>query len=120
VLGRFPLFMDACVSGHLIEALQKLGWDCVRAIDLFPEGTPDPIVFAYAAQEQRVFVTNDAPIAALAYAWLAEGRPFRMIFWPQEIYRSSTIGSLARAFEALATQDDPFVNYPIVHLVPRD
>lgn len=113
--------MDACVNGHLIEALQKLGWDIVRAIDVYPEGTSDPVVFAHAAQEGRVFVTNDAPIALLAYTWLAEGRPFRMIFWPQEVYRSTSIGSLVRAFEALAAQaDDPFSKYPVVHLSPHD
>jgi hypothetical protein len=32
--GRFPLFTDACVNGHLVGALIQNGWDLVRAIDL--------------------------------------------------------------------------------------
>lgn len=113
--------MDACVNGYLIEALRKAGWDAVRAIDLYPEGTLDPVVFAGAAEQQRVFVTNDAPIAALAHAWLAEGRSLRMIFWPQDGYTKHSIGSFVRAFEALAARDeDPFTNYSIVYLTLED
>lgn len=39
--GREALFADACVNGHLVEALILRGWDVMRAIDVFPEGT-DP------------------------------------------------------------------------------
>lgn len=116
--GRFPLFTDACVNGHLVAALTQRGWDVVRAVDLFPERTPDPVVFARAAEERRVFVSNDGPIERLALAWLAEARPFRMVFWPQEDYRRWTIGELAEAFEDLAVEDDPFA-YPIRRLRPK-
>ena len=113
--------MDACVNGYLIQALQEAGWDAVRAVDLYPEGALDPIVFAGAAQQERVFVTNDAPIAALAHTWLAEGRSFRMIFWPQEGYTKHSVSSFVRAFEALAARDqDPFSKYSIVYLTPAD
>ena len=88
--GRFPLFTDACVNGHLVDTLIQHGWSLVRAIDLYPERTPDFLVFARAAHEGRVFVTNDGPIERLARSWLIEGRSFRMVFWPQEDYRPSS------------------------------
>jgi len=62
VAGRFPLFTDACVNGNMVEALITQGWDVVRAIELHPERTPDPVVFARAADEGRVLVSNDGPI----------------------------------------------------------
>jgi len=74
VAGRFALFTDACVDGHVVEALARRGWDVMRAIDVSPEGTKDPVVFARAAQEGRVFVTNDGPLIAIATAYLNEGR----------------------------------------------
>jgi hypothetical protein len=116
--SRFPLFADACINGHLIDALSKHGWDVVRAVDLYPDRTPDPVVFGRAAQDGRVFVSNDGPIEHLALSWLVEGRSFRMIFWPQEDYRRWTIGQLLEGFENLAAEDDPFA-YPIRRLKPR-
>jgi hypothetical protein len=55
VAGRFALFTDACVDGHVVEAVARRGWDVMRAIDVSPQGTKDPVVFARAAQEGRVF-----------------------------------------------------------------
>jgi hypothetical protein len=117
VAGRFPLFTDACVNGHLVAALTQRGWDIVRAIDLYPERTPDLAIFARAAQEDRVFVSNDGPIEQLALSWLAGGRSFRMVFWPQDDYGRWTIGELAQGFEALSAEEDPFV-YPLRRLKP--
>lgn len=116
--GREALFTDACVNGHLVEALVLRGWDVMRAIDVYPEKTSDPVVFERAAREGRVFVTNDEGILKAAAEWLDQGRHFRMIYWPQEDYRSWTIGELVEAFEDLAAQDDPF-RYPLFRLRPR-
>jgi hypothetical protein len=106
------------VNGHLVEALVTRGWDVMRAIDVYPERTPDPVVFERAALENRAFVSNDEGILKVAAQWLEESRSFRMIFWPQEDYRAWTIGELVRAFEELAHQDDPF-RYPIYRLRPQ-
>jgi hypothetical protein len=118
VAGREALFADACVNGHLVEALALRGWDVVRAIDVYPERTPDPVVFGHAAREGRVFVTNDEGILKAAADWIEQSRSFRMIYWPQEDYRVWTIGELVQAFEDLAEQADPF-RYPIFRLKPR-
>jgi hypothetical protein len=74
-------------------------------------------VFTRAAEEGRVFVSNDGPIERLARSWLAEGRSFRMVFWPQEDYRRWTIGQLLQGFEELAAEEDPFA-YPFRRLRP--
>jgi hypothetical protein len=87
-------------------------------IDLYPERTPDPVVFARAAEESRAFVSNDGPVERLALIWLGEGSAFRMVFWPQEDYRRWTVGQLVDAFEDLAAEDDPFA-YPIRRLKPK-
>lgn len=49
VSDRFPLFTDADVHGPLIKALTNRGWDVVRSVDTFLEGTDDEILFEYAA-----------------------------------------------------------------------
>ena len=99
--GRFPLYTDANVRGPLVEALRKLGWDVVRAVDIFPEKTSDPVHFEYAARVGRVFVTNDQPAIDIAYRWLREGRRFRgMVTWPQLHYQRMRVGDLVDEFEA--------------------
>lgn len=117
--GRFPLFTDACVNGILGDALIRRDWDVRRAIDSFPEGTSDPPLFERAAEEGRVFVTNDGPLQRMALRWVREGTSFRMIFWRVEDYRLGSIGDFVEAFEALATSEsDPFL-YPIHYLKPQ-
>lgn len=119
--GRFPLYTDADVQGHVVQALRAAGWDVLRAIDVFPEKTLDPIHFAEAARLGRVLVTNDRRMTVIAHTWLDKGRVFRgMITWPQEHYTRASAGAFVRALEAVAAHDDPFANYPVVHLTPRD
>ena len=79
--GRFPLYTDADVNGPVVDALKGHGWDVVRAIDTFPEGTDDEIHFAHAAHEGRVVVGNDLDVKLLAERWCTERRPFRGLVW---------------------------------------
>ncbi len=64
--ARFPLYTDADVHGPLIAALCQRGWDVVRAIDLYPEGTADAVHFERAAKEDRVLLSNDEGMERLA------------------------------------------------------
>ncbi len=116
--GQFPLYTDADVKGAVIEALPQNGWDVARAIEAFPEGTDDDVHFEYAAKDNRVFVTNDQPLKAIAYRWLREDRHFKgVVTWPQEHYKKMTVGYIVSEFERLAEEDEPFC-YPIRHLYP--
>lgn len=113
--GRFPLYLDADVHGPLITALRERGWDVVRAIDLYPQGTADAIHFARAAQESRVLVSNDKGMEIIANRWLAQGHPFRgLILWPQEHYKRIGYGTLVAKIEALF---EPFP-HAVIHLKP--
>lgn len=41
--------------------------------------------------------------------WLAAGRSFKgMVFWEQLLYYEMRAGDFIRAFEALASEDNPF------------
>lgn len=118
--GRFPLYTDADVNGPVVDALRGHGWDVVRAIDTFPEGTDDDVHFAYAAREGRVMVGNDIDVKLLAERWHAEGRPFPgLAWWPRGHYMRMKPGDFLEAFEELAARDDPFAGYPIVHIKPK-
>jgi len=120
VAGRFALFVDEHVQGPLVNALKRQGWDVERAVDVFGQRTDDDVLFAYAAEKGRVFVTNDAPAEAIAIKWLAEGKPFRgLLCWVQEQQKRMTVGDLMEAFELLAAKDDPFRPYPVVHIKPK-
>ena len=117
-MPRFPLFTDNHVRQPLIDGLVLKGWDVQRAIDVFPEGTLDSVLFPYAAEQERVFVTNDNRIPATGEQWLADGKAFTgLIVWELEHHRRLSEGWFIQKFEELAEEDEPFL-YPIRHLNP--
>ena len=117
--GRFPLYTDADVHGPLVQALVRLGWDVMRAVDAFPEGTDDDVHFAHAAQLDRVMLSNDRDVRRLAVAWLRQGRRSRgLIAWPQDHHARMTVADFIEQFDSLAAKDDPF-SYPIQFLKPK-
>lgn len=92
----------------------------LRAIEAFPERTADSVHFEEAARTGRVLVSNDDDQLKLAIQWIASGRHFAgLVTWPQTAYVRARASAFVRAFEALAEQDGPLGNYPIVHLKPR-
>ena len=69
---------DADVHGDIIRGLRRRlpAIDLVRVQDTLPEGTQDPEVLAWAAEENRVLVTNDRnTMVGFAYQRLAAGEP---------------------------------------------
>lgn len=112
--GRFPIFTDENVDGSLIRALIARGWDVMRAVDVFGERTDDAVLFDYAAEHGRVFVTGDRPVEAIAIRWLREGRSYRgMIRCPTG---AMSVGERVAGFDKLAEEEDPFGGYAIVYL----
>jgi hypothetical protein len=61
--------MDACINGHLIEALAREGWDMARAIDLYPEGTPDPL----SSPQPRSKGARSSPTTVPSSGWRWSG-----------------------------------------------
>lgn len=55
------LASDADVHGDIIRGLQRRSpdIDLVRVQDTLPDGTADPEVLAWAADENRILITND-------------------------------------------------------------
>ena len=117
--GRFPVYTDADIHGPVVEALVRRGWDVLRAVDRFRQGTGDLVHFEEAVRLQRVLVSNDSDMKALAEKWLDEGRPFPgLVWWPRKHYARMSASDILDAFEELARQDDPFDRYPIIHVSP--
>ncbi len=113
--GRFALYTDADVQGAVVKALQQAGWDVLRAIDAFPERTPDLTHFERAASLGRVLVTSDDDQRQLARRFYREAKPFPgVVWWPQTQYRLMRPGDFVKRFEEYAQKDDPFVAYPIL------
>ena len=116
--NRFPLYTDEDVHGDVVELLLKRGWDLVRAVDRFPQGTDDSIHFERAAEERRVLVTNDQPSIEEAKRGLLEGKSFTgVVTWPRKHYARMSIGEIVDKIEALTYEEDPFV-YPIRYIRP--
>jgi hypothetical protein len=91
----------------------------LRAVDRFRQGTSDLVHFEEAVRLQRVLVSNDSDMKALAEKWLDEGRPFPgLVWWPRKHYARMSVSDILDAFEAFARQDNPFDQYPIVHVSP--
>jgi hypothetical protein len=119
VAGRFPLLTDIHVHDALVEALRGATWDVLRAVDVLPSNADDEVLFGYAAEHDRVLVTNDRPLEAIAIRWMREGRDFRgLVCWPQKHYRTMTDGQLAQAFDRIAVKPNAFA-YPIEYIKPE-
>jgi hypothetical protein len=117
VAGRFPIYTDADIRGVIVDGLIDLGWDVVRAIDCFPKGTADIVHFEEALRQGRVLVANDEDQAIIGDKWYKAGRHFLgVVYWRQKHYRKYSNREILDFFEWLATQDDPFAGYPIIHL----
>ena len=70
------LASDADVHGEIIRGLRRRQpqIDMVRVQDVLPEGTPDVDVLSWAADENRVLVTNDrGTMIGFAYRRVAAG-----------------------------------------------
>ena len=116
--GRFPLYTDEDVHGHVVELLLHRGWDLVRAVERHPQGTEDPTHFVQAVKEKRVLITNDQPSVKTAHQWLREGRAFPgVVTWPPRHYARMSIGEIVDKIEALAAEKAPF-DYPIRYIRP--
>jgi hypothetical protein len=94
------------------------GWDVARAVDLFGERNVDEQLFAWAAEQGRVFATCDKRIHATARKAIEQGRSFRMVYWWLECHRWMTDGDMIAAFEELARKPDAF-RYPIEYIKPK-
>lgn len=117
-MAGFPLFTDNHVRQQVVNGLRERGWDVVRAVDVFPEGTDDEVLFAHAAAEGRVFVSSDEPAQELAKRWLREGRVFRgMACWPQRHHQRMSDGDFIAALEQLAATTGAFA-YAIEYIKP--
>ena len=121
--GRFPLYLDADIHGPVVEpvveGLLRAGWDVVRAVDRYPQGTDDLVHFERAARDGRVVVSNDSDIRVIAEGWLAGGRSFRgLVWWPRRQYARMSAGDILTFFEDLALREDPFAEYPIIFVRP--
>ena len=112
----FPLFTDNHVRQQIVVGLRSRGWDVLRAIDVFVEGTDDEVLFAYAAEHGRVFVSSDELAQQIPKRWLREGRSFRgMVCWPQKHHQRMTDGGFIAALEDLAGDPLAFA-YPIRYI----
>ena len=70
---------DNDIVRGLLRRLPTL--DVVRAQDVGLSGQPDPVVLAWAAQEDRVILTHDvSTMTAHAYARMADDLPMAGVF----------------------------------------
>jgi hypothetical protein len=118
VAAGLPLFTDNHVRQQIVDGLRARGWDVVRAIDIFAERTDDEMLFAWAAENGRVFVSSDEPAQEIPKRWLRERRPFRgMVCWPQKHHRRMSDGDFISALERIAADPLALV-YPIHYVKP--
>jgi len=118
VARGFAVLADNHLQQAVVEGLLTEGWDVIRAVDVFPEGTDDEVLFGHAVKQGRVFVTNDEDLLVIAAAWLDAGRSFPgLVYWHEDDYAAMTTGEILGSFEALSRKL-PFP-YPIHFVKPR-
>jgi hypothetical protein len=97
----------------VVKGLKARGWDVVRAIDAFSEGTDDEFHFDEAVRQGRVVVANDEDQHLAALERLALGSPFPgLVYWVQTVYTKMSDGEIIAFFGELAERDGPFGSYP--------
>jgi hypothetical protein len=69
VARGFPVLADNHLQQAVVEGLVTQGWDVVRAIDVFPEGTDDAVLFGHAIKEGRVFPTTKTSSRSAITGW---------------------------------------------------
>ncbi len=120
-MPRFPLYTGADIHGPYVEVLKGHGWDVMREVHVYPEGTDDPVHFERAVREGRVLVSNDVDQLVIALEWVRAGRAFPgLLSWRKDEERRMTAGGVLRAFEELAERENPLSPYAIIHLKTKD
>ena len=99
------LASDADVHGDILRGLRRRmpNVDLVRTQDIFPMGTPDPEVLAWAAAEDRVLITNDRnTMVGYAYDRISadEKMPGLIVTTNEQSLGSSIDDILKNGFEA--------------------
>ena len=81
--ARLRFLADEDFDNDIVRGLLRRlpALDVVRVQDVGLSGQPDPVVLAWAAQEDRVFLTHDvSTMTAHAYARMADGLPMAGVF----------------------------------------
>ena len=52
-------FLDENFPRPALTSLQAAGHSAVHALEIFPPGTADDVLFAHAQQERAIFITTD-------------------------------------------------------------
>jgi predicted nuclease of predicted toxin-antitoxin system len=119
VPGRFPILTDENIDGPVVRGLRQRGWDVKHATEEFGERTVDNLLFEYAVNDGRVFVSTDGDALGIALRKLAAGQSYRLIWWEQVETQNIPLRVVLDAFEAVAEKENAFA-YPIEFLnIPR-
>jgi hypothetical protein len=80
----------------------------VRVIEVFGQRSVDARLFEHAVAHERVLVSTDVDCLVIASLWLAELRPFRLIYWHQGTHQHTAVARFLDAFESLAQDPHAF------------
>lgn len=115
------LASDADVHGDIVRGLRRHlpSIDMLRSQDALPEGAPDTAVLAWAADENRVLITNDrGTMVGFAYQRAAEGKPVPgVIVTTNEQSIGSAIADLVLI--AMCMPEDEIRNQVVLYLPLR-
>ncbi|MCY3780019.1 MAG: DUF5615 family PIN-like protein [Chloroflexi bacterium] len=61
-LSAFKLLADENIATAVIDQLASQGVEIRRVTHILPEGAPDPVVLAYALEDEHALLTHDEQI----------------------------------------------------------
>lgn len=106
---------DADVHGDIIRGLRRRRpeIDLIRSQDVLPDGTPDPLVLAWAAAEGRILLTNDRnTMVGFAYERITAGEPVPGLIATTNEQAVGDIVLIAEAMSAEEMRDQVVVFLP--------
>lgn len=97
------VYADEHVDGRLLRALERLGWQVVRAADELGEGKKDEVHFAKAAEMGLVLLSNDDDMLRIAADWMRRGKEFPGLVYCHPM-KYKRVGEALRALLSLAAR----------------
>jgi hypothetical protein len=107
VAGRFKLFVDEHWSNAHVKAARDAGWFVSRVVDVFGQGRVDPVLLAYCAEHDFIWVTSDERAREHVATWLDEGKTLPGVIICPQRHRVGP-GRFVSFLDKLAAEDAPF------------
>jgi hypothetical protein len=100
-----PVYVDHNVRADIVGGLRDRNIDCLTAAEDGRATVDDDVLLARASELNRVMLSMDEDMLAIATSWMRSGRAFSGLIYAHQL--GVTIGGVVIDVELLATHSNP-------------